>query len=175
VKGLKNFSRLDESSLKYVDLNEGIESTLLILNNNIPHDLEIQKELGSIPHVECLGGKINQVFLNIINNSLQAISKNRPATPRLFISSEQREDHVLFTFEDNGPGMPEDVKKRIFEPFYTTKDIGEGTGLGLSISFNIIEAHKGRIKVESTPGEGTKFTVELPIESAMGETNSTSE
>ncbi len=168
VKGLKNFSRLDESSLKYIDLNEGLESTLVILRSTISEHIEIVKDLGELPLVECLPGKINQVFMNIANNSIQALSQKTEAdNPRLIIKSWQQEDFVYFSFDDNGPGISKENKTRIFEPFFTTKPVGEGTGLGLSITFKIIEKHQGTIKVNSEEGHGTKFTIKLPIKSKL--------
>ncbi len=168
VKGLKDFSRLDETNLKYNDLNEGMESTMVILQSNLPHGLKIKKELGDIPKVECLGGKINQVFMNILNNSLQAMNSEKDRNDlELNIKSWHDQDFVYFSVSDNGPGINETIQRRIFEPFFTTKDVGEGTGLGLSIVFSIIELHKGTITVDSKVGEGAKFTIKLPIESQI--------
>src|SRR5690606_11527582 len=134
VGGLKNYSRVDESNLKYVDINEGIESTLVILRSTIPDNVKINKELRDLPKVECLPGKINQVFMNIANNALQALSKNSESNDLfLNIKSWHDEEFVYISFEDNGLGIAEENKKRIFEPFFTTKEVGEGTGLGLSI------------------------------------------
>lgn len=159
VKGLRNFSRLDEDDMKLANLNEGIESTLLILNNKLKQKVTIKKDLGEIPEIICYPGKINQVFMNIINNACDAIEK----TGTIFIKSEKANEHIIIRIKDNGYGMPQKVKERIFEPFYTTKDVGEGTGLGLSISFGIIENHKGKIEVESEPGKGTEFIISLPL------------
>lgn len=168
VGGLKNFSRLDESNLKYVDINEGIESTLVILRSTIPENVQINKVLGDLPKVECLPGKINQVFMNIINNALQALSKKHNETDLfLNIKSWHEGDFVYISFEDNGLGIAEENKKRIFEPFFTTKEVGEGTGLGLSITFKIVEKHKGQIKVNSEINKGAKFTIKLPVKSAI--------
>ncbi|NEN25664.1 GHKL domain-containing protein [Cryomorpha ignava] len=168
VGGLKNFSRLDESNLKYVDINEGIESTLVILRGTIPANVRINKELGDLPNVECLPGKINQVFMNIANNALQALSKKDDEIDLfLNIKSWHNGDFVYISFEDNGLGIAEEHKNRIFDPFFTTKDVGEGTGLGLSISFKIIEKHKGQIKVDSEVNNGAKFTIKLPVKSAI--------
>ena len=168
VGGLRNFSRLDESNLKYVDINEGIESTLVILRSSIPENVQINKELGDLPKVECLPGKINQVFMNIANNALQALSKKDDKS-NLFlnIKSWHTEDYVYISFEDNGLGIADEDKNRIFDPFFTTKEVGEGTGLGLSITFKIIETHKGQIKVDSEVNKGAKFTIKLPIKSAI--------
>lgn len=168
VKGLKNFSRIDETNLKYNDLNEGMESTMVILQSTLPYGIIIKKELGDIPKVECLGGKINQVFMNILNNSLQALNAEKDRNDlTLEIKSWHDEEFVYFSISDNGPGISQEIQNRIFEPFFTTKDVGEGTGLGLSIVFSIIEMHKGSIKVDSKIGEGAKFTIKLPIESRI--------
>src|SRR5690606_12686587 len=168
VGGLKNFSRLDESNLKYVDINEGIESTLVILRSSIPENVQINKALNDLPKVECLPGKINQVFMNIANNALQTLSKRKDGVDLfLNIKSWHDADYVYISFEDSGLGIAEEHKSRIFDPFFTTKDVGEGTGLGLSISFKIIEKHKGQIKVDSEVNRGTKFTIKLPIKAAI--------
>lgn len=168
VGGLKNFSRLDESNLKYVDINEGIESTLVILRSTVPDNVEIIKELGDLPKVECLPGKINQAFMNIANNALQALSK-KEGESGLFLKIKTWDDgdFAYISFEDNGLGIADEHKNRIFDPFFTTKDVGEGTGLGLSITFNIIAKHKGHITVESELNKGAKFTIKLPVESAI--------
>lgn len=164
VKGLKTFSRLDELDLKPTDLNEGLLSTLVILRNATPDNVRVETDLAEIPHVECFPGKINQVFMNLISNALQAMKGvNREGKNRLFIQSRADDTHVHFIIEDTGMGMTEDVKEKIFEPFFTTKGVGEGTGLGLSIVYQIIQTHSGIIKVESIPGEGTKFFISLPI------------
>lgn len=168
VKGLKNFSRLDESNLKYNDLNEGLESTLVILQSNISPGIEVDLNLGNIPKVECLGGKINQVFMNILNNSVQALSMITDKKDlKLTVKSWCDDIFVYFSITDNGPGMDDAVKNRIFDPFYTTKEVGEGTGLGLSISYSIIEMHRGNIEVISSPGEGADFKIKLPIDARI--------
>lgn len=170
VKGLKNFSRLDEANLKPIDINEGIESTLVLVKSEIPEGTEIVKKLGDIAMVECLGGKINQVFMNVITNALQSIAKLEPNAKReLVIETWQDDDFVYSKFIDSGLGMKPEVIEHIFEPFYTTKEVGEGTGLGLSISFNIISTHSGEIQVESTFGEGAAFTIKLPREANIQE------
>lgn len=164
VKGLKTFSRLDESDLKPTDLNEGIQSTLVLLRNSITDNIEVETELGEIPPVECFPGKINQVFMNIINNALQAMKALPPGEKyKLSVRSTNDDKNVYISIRDTGPGMSEDVKARIFEPFFTTKAVGEGTGLGLSIVFKIIETHSGSIVVNTELGKGTEFVITLPI------------
>ena len=163
VKGLRNFSRLDESDIKEADLNEGIESTLIILRSEMPTNIQIVKKLGAITPIECYPGKLNQVFMNAINNSIHAMKKNKTIPQHtLTISTYMSEQSVCVTFEDTGIGMPKEVIARIFEPFFTTKDVGEGTGLGMSIVHKIIESHGGHIDIESEVGKGTKIIFTLP-------------
>ncbi len=163
IRSLRNFSRVDETDMKPVDLNEGLASTLVLVRNNIPDNLTVIKEFGVIPKVECLPGKINQVFMNLVSNAIQAIkSKDEPAEEEfLTVKTWSIDDKVFISIKDSGTGMTEEVKNKIFEPFFTTKDIGEGTGLGLSIVFGIIEKHKGNIEVISQLGEGTEFIITL--------------
>lgn len=166
VKGLKIFSRVDESDLNFVNINEGIESTLVILNNQMSSRMKLTRELGSIPAIECFAGKLNQVFMNILTNSIHAVldEKNSSKVPSIWVKTSMvDENSVLISFRDNGMGMPPEVKAKIFEPFFTTKDVGKGTGLGLSIVFKIIEAHKGTIDVISEVGKGTEFIIKLPV------------
>jgi len=169
VKGLKNFSRVDESGVKEYDLNEGVRSTLSILKNSIPAHYQIDLELSeNLPKVECMGGKINQVFLNIVNNGIQAMEDNpleRP--PILNIRTYSGDETAKIEISDTGEGMDEITRNRIFEPFFTTKDVGQGTGLGLSIVFKIIETHDGKVSVETERGKGTKFVLELPIKARI--------
>lgn len=164
VKGLKTFSRLDESDLKPADLNEGLQSTLVLLRNSIPDNVDVVTDLGDLPPVECFPGKINQIFMNILSNALQAMkSKIIDGKHVLTITSTTDEENVYFSIRDTGPGMTDEVKARIFEPFFTTKDVGEGTGLGLSIVFKIIETHGGHIQVNTELGKGTEFIITLPV------------
>ena len=165
IRSLRNFSRLDESDMKPVDLNEGLQSTLVLVRNNMPNNLTVINELGNLPKVECQPGKINQVFMNLVSNAIQAIkSKKIPAVEEfLTIKSWYEEQQVKISIKDTGIGMTEETKHRIFEPFFTTKDIGEGTGLGLSIVFSIIEKHKGHIEVISKLGVGTEFIITLNV------------
>ncbi len=166
VRGLRTFSRLDESDLKSVDLHEGLNSTLVLLRNTIPQHINIIRDYGELPKVECYAGKLNQVFLNIINNALNAIKmKPEQGDESLTISTRLHKDanQVSVSIKDSGIGMTDKVKEKIFDPFFTTKDVGEGTGLGLSIVFSIIEKHHGKILVESAPGKGAEFIIYLPL------------
>jgi two-component system NtrC family sensor kinase len=165
IRSLRNFSRIDESDTKPVDLNEGLDSTLVLIRSTFPHELKIVKAYGDIPPVECLPGKINQVFMNLITNAVQAI-KSKPVLQEeefLWVTTWKEEDKVKISIKDSGSGMPEEVKQKIFEPFYTTKDVGEGTGLGLSIVFRIIENHQGSIDVFTNINQGTEFIITLPL------------
>lgn len=165
VKGLKSFSRLDESDLKFANVNEGLDSTIIILNSTFKGKVAVVKEFGDIPEIECFAGKLNQVFMNIINNAAQAVitSHENDNDGRVVIKTYSENDFVKISISDNGTGMPEEVKQKIFEPFFTTKKAGEGTGLGLSIVYSIIELHKGTIEVNSELGKGTEFLITLPI------------
>ncbi|HQU71599.1 MAG: VCBS repeat-containing protein [Calditrichaeota bacterium] len=161
VQNLRNFSRLDESDYKAVDLHEGLESTLLLLNNELKKGIAVDKNYGKLPPVYCNPGQINQVFMNLLHNAVQAVETRQNS--RIGITTVARGDRVRITIADNGPGIPEAVRNKIFDPFFTTKPVGSGTGLGLSISYNIIKRHRGKIALSSTPGEGTVFEIELPV------------
>jgi two-component system, NtrC family, sensor kinase len=168
VRGLRTFSRLDESDLKSVDLHEGIDSTLVLLKNNIPPNVKVIKEYGSLPKIECYAGKMNQVFMNILTNAFNAIkTNNKDREEVVSITTREENGLALISIKDTGPGMTEKVKEKIFDPFFTTKDVGEGTGLGLSIVFSIIEKHNGRIEVITAPDKGAEFIIYLPMSVAV--------
>ncbi|MFN3712076.1 MAG: ATP-binding protein [Alcanivoracaceae bacterium] len=159
VADLRNFSRVDRSRMELVDLRDCIDSALNIGRNVVKHKADVEKALADLPPVECSASQINQVLLNILTNAAQAISGHG----LIRISTELDHDQALIRIRDDGCGMPEAVRKRIFDPFYTTKPVGEGTGLGLAISFQIIEQHGGRIEVESQEQQGTEFRIWLPL------------
>lgn len=165
VKGLRLFSRVDEQDVKKVDIHDGINSTLVLLNSSMSGRIKIEKDFAEIPMVECLAGKINQVFMNIITNSIHALTDHLADNPNplITIKTSQIGEFIKIEIGDNGPGMPDSVKDRIFEPFFTTKAVGKGTGLGLSIVYTIIENHKGTLEVDTSEGKGTNFIITLPI------------
>ncbi|MFN6464329.1 MAG: GAF domain-containing protein [Nostoc sp. DedVER02] len=175
VLSLRSFSRIDESGMKPVDLHEGIDSTLLILQHRLQPQtnsfgIEVVKEYGEFPPVVCYAAQMNQVFMNILNNAIDALensatSRKKIDNPKIWIRTEVIEENtILICIADNGCGIPEIVRSRIFEPFFTTKQPGQGTGLGLSISYQIIvEKHGGNIKCVSKPGNGCEFWIEIPI------------
>lgn len=167
VRGLKLFSRVDEQDMKKVNLHDGLDSTLILLGSTMEGKVKVTKEYDELPLVECLAGKLNQVFMNVINNAIHALLDPHCAiaNPEITIrtSYSKEEDDVRIEIRDNGPGMPDKVKEKIFEPFFTTKEVGKGTGLGLSIVYTVIENHKGRLEICSKLDEGTSFVMILPV------------
>jgi two-component system, NtrC family, sensor kinase len=179
VLSLRNFSRLDEADFKDVNIHEGIDNTLLILGHRLKRDgdnqeIQVIQEYGQIPAVTCFPGQMNQVFMNILSNGIDALREydetrspveinNNPG--KIWIRTKLiQSGWVSIQFMDNGPGIPESILQQLFNPFFTTKPVGKGTGLGLSISHQIIvERHNGRLWCDSVLGEGTKFTIEIPI------------
>ncbi|OUL27603.1 ATP-binding sensor histidine kinase [Nostoc sp. 106C] len=179
VLGLRNFSRLDEADLKSVDIHEGIDNALMLLqprlitNPNYP-EITVIKDYAQLPAIACYASQLNQAFLNILNNAIDALHghnqqrslteiQNNPS--KITISTQViQNDWVSISIKDNGLGIPKNIRERIFEPFFTTKPVGEGTGLGLSISYQIVvDKHGGKIDCISVPGEGTEFVIEMPI------------
>jgi signal transduction histidine kinase len=160
VLNLRTFSRLDDSELQRVDIAEGIESTAKILGQFFrPDRVVLHREYGKLPEVECYAGQLSQVWMNLMVNAAQAMNSKGD----LWIGARVEGDRLVVSFRDNGPGIPDDVVTKIFDPFFTTKKVGDGTGLGLSIVHGIIERHGGEIRVETLPGAGTTFIVELPL------------
>jgi PAS domain S-box-containing protein len=192
VQSLRNFSRLDEAEIKAVNLHEGIDSTLLILQHRLKAqgkhtEIQVLKEYADLPRIECYPGQLNQVFMNLLSNAIDALEENRVKSnserptdlPYIWIRTELKEDDslygtdrgrswVLIRIADNGSGMSEAVHRRLFDPFFTTKPVGKGTGLGLSISYRIVvEKHKGHLLVNSQLGQGTEFIIELPLRQSL--------
>jgi len=182
VKSLRSFSRLDECDAKVADIHEGLENTLLILNGRLRGDPEqcaiaLNRQYGSLPLVKCYPGQLNQVFMNLLVNAIDAlepIQKSLASTqdcadanaqpPTITLRTQVIDDSVIISIKDNGCGIPEEIKSKLFDPFFTTKPVGKGTGLGLSISYQVIaETHRGRLSCESEPGEGTTFNIQIPL------------
>lgn len=165
VKGLRIFSRLDEDDLKKANMNEGLDSTTIIVNNLLNNKIEILKSYEELPLIECYPGKLNQVFLNMITNAIHSVKAHfgENSGGKITLSTRADDKYVYVTIADNGMGMDNATKAKIFEPFFTTKDVGEGTGLGLSIAYNTIKKHNGSIHLETSPGNGAAFTLQLPI------------
>lgn len=160
VLNLKNFSRLDRSKVSSFNLNEGLDSALILAKHELKH-FSVKKQFGEIPAITCSPSQLNQVFLNLINNAAQAIESG---SGEITLTTRMEDaDHVAVEIADNGKGIPPEIMSKIFDPFFTTKAVGKGTGLGLSISYKIIEQHGGSISVDSTVGQGTRFTIVLPL------------
>ncbi|HIK09226.1 MAG TPA: histidine kinase [Oscillatoriaceae cyanobacterium M33_DOE_052] len=175
VLSLRNFSRLDEATIKSVNIHEGIDSTLVILNHKLKQEIKIHQEYGNLPLVECYPALLNQVWLNILTNAIDVLEIRKHGLeggshyqPEIYIHTEivtgdGEPGRVRVRIGDNGPGMTADIKNQIFDPFFTTKPVGFGTGLGLSICFSIVQKHSGKIDCISQPGEGTEFVIDIPI------------
>lgn len=162
VKGLRVFSRLDEEEMKPANVNDALDATLVLLRNKTKNKINIKKFYDdSIADINCFPGQLNQVFMNILNNGIQAIPEERK-DGEIQLYTENQDQHVMIKIKDNGAGMSEQVKRRIFEPFFTTKPVGIGTGLGMSITFGIIEKHGGNIYCNSEEGKGTEFSILIP-------------
>lgn len=164
VRGLRTFSRLDEDDLKEADVNACLRSTVVVLGPQFRDAVRLEYDLGDLPMVECFPGKLNQLFMNLLNNAAHAAKKQHGASGALVrMETRLNGDKAEIVIADNGIGMTEDVRARLFEPFFTTKDVGEGTGLGLSIVKGIVDKHNGTIDVKSELGVGTVFTVSIPV------------
>lgn len=179
ILSLRNFSRLDESTLKAVDLHEGIDSTLMMLEHQLKADkhrseIAIRKDYGKLPAVTCNAGHINQVFMSILGNAIDALTDYRSVkssprldrVPTIWIRTQVGDfQTVKIQIADNGSGISEEVRQHIFDPFFTTKPVGSGSGLGLSVSYSIVvEEHQGKLDCHSVLGMGTELTIELPIQ-----------
>ena len=173
VDDLRTFSRLDEADKKAVHIVEGIESSLRLVQSEYKHRIKFICDFQSDPKIECWPAQLNQVFMNIMVNACQSIdARQKQATDKtvgsLTIHTEIQEEQLVIQFQDTGCGMSKEVQEKMFEPFYTTKPVGEGTGLGMSISYGIIEKHQGSIVVESVLNAGTTITVLLPLKLEHG-------
>ena len=167
VKGLRVFSRLDEEESKPANINENIDATLTLLKNKTKNRIKVSKFYDEkMQQIECFPGQLNQVFMNILNNAIQAIPEERK-DGEITIYTEEESNHVVIRLKDNGVGIPDEIQKRIWEPFFTTKPVGVGTGLGMSITFGIIEKHGGKIQLHSEVGKGTEFVITLPKKLAI--------
>ena len=178
VQSLRIFSRMDEAEMKVVNIHEGLDSTLTILNGRMkPKNnrlgIEVIREYGTLPEIECYAGQLNQVFMNILVNAIDTLEERdqqrsmaeMQANPsRIRIMTERRGEQAIIRIQDNGLGIPQEVQQRLFDPFYTTKPVGKGTGLGLSISYQIVtEKHGGTLICDSTPGAGSTFEITIPL------------
>ena len=162
VRNLKSFSRLDEAELKDASIHDGLDSTLKILSQYYGRDkIKVNKLYGEIPEILCYPGQLNQLWMNLLSNAAQALEGK--SDPEVSIKTSLNDTAVVIVVRDNGPGIEPEVQSKIFDPFFTTKPVGQGTGLGLSICHSIVERHGGKIILDSTVGEGTTFTVEIPI------------
>ncbi|MEG4012214.1 MULTISPECIES: sensor histidine kinase [unclassified Microcoleus] len=185
VVSLRSFSRLDHSEFKAVDLHEGIDDTLMILEHRLQANperptIEVVRQYGELPLVECYAGQLNQVFMNLLSNAIDALEESNEGRSfqdiadqpnRIWIkTTKTKKQWVQIAIADNGTGIPEKARSRLFDPFFTTKPVGKGTGLGLSISYQVVkEKHGGKLWCDSTLGEGTKFVIEIPIEVGLSQ------
>ena len=171
VLSLRTFSRMDEAEHKEVDLHVGVESTLVVLNHRIKKTasrpaIRVTKNYGNLPPIACYAGQMNQVFINVLVNAIDALEEAQTTNPEITISTAHREEQIIVSIADNGPGMDRVVREKIFDPFFTTKPVGKGTGMGMAISYQIVvDKHKGQLLCDSSKGEGTEFTICLPLPS----------
>ena len=168
VVSMRNFSRSDDGNMKSADIHEGIDSTLVILNHRLKQGIQVIKQYGKLPAVECSPAQLNQVFMNVIGNAIDALEEvkkgDKGYSRTIWISTEVTADNaVTVKIRDNGPGIAAGCAQQIFDPFFTTKSIGKGTGLGLAISYQIVAKHHGKIEVNSQIGQGTEFVITLPV------------
>jgi two-component system NtrC family sensor kinase len=164
VTKLRTFSRLDEGTIKTINIHESIESVLLFLRHKLEDRIEVDRRYGETEMLTCLAGELNQVLMNIVANAIDAIDANETSggTGRITITTGQQNGHFMIRVRDTGKGIPEKIRNRVFEPFFTTKPIGQGTGLGLAISYGIMQAHQGSMEFSTKTGEGTEFILKIP-------------
>ena len=164
VADLKDFSRVDHGEKNFFNINQGLESTLNIVRNELKYKAKISKEYNEIPEIECYSQELNQVFMNLLTNAAQSIENQGEIGIKTGLVHDNGHDFIEVRISDTGCGIAEENLNKIFDPFFTTKEVGKGTGLGLNISYKVIEKHKGKITVESEVGKGTTFIVSLPVE-----------
>ena len=163
IKSLSAFSRTDNDEFVLTDIHENINSTIILLYNQYKNKIEIIKKFDKIPKIYTYSSKLNQVFMNLLSNAIQAIDDKGTITITTSFIKKHKKDCIKISIKDTGEGIPKEVQSKIFEPFFTTKEVGKGTGVGLSITYGIIEQHKGRIEFTSTPDKGTNFEIYLPV------------
>lgn len=159
VIDLKDFAHPGKDKLQVVDINKGLESTLNVVSNELKYKATVTKDFGKLPHVKCYPHQLNQVFMNILVNAAQAMEN----TGKIHIKTRLTEGNVEIVISDTGCGMSEENLTKIFDPFFTTKEVGMGTGLGLNVAYNVIKKHNGTIDVQSSVGNGTTFSIRLPV------------
>jgi two-component system, NtrC family, sensor kinase len=159
VTKLRTFSRLDEGTIKTINVHESIESVLLFLGHKMEGRIEVERQYGEVETLTCLAGELNQVLMNIIANAIDAID----GPGRITLATAQQNGDFVIRVRDSGRGIPEHIRNRVFEPFFTTKPVGEGTGLGLAISYGIMQAHHGSMEFLSETGKGTEFILKIPV------------
>ncbi|MEQ8996103.1 MAG: ATP-binding protein [Coleofasciculus sp. B1-GNL1-01] len=166
VLSLRNFCRLDEAQLKRADIHEGLENTLLLVSHRLQPNINLVKKYSQLPRIDCYPAQLNQAFINIISNAIDALEEVQgKAIPTIVIRSETIDNRwIRVSVWNNGAAIPGDVKDRIFDPFFTTKSVGKGTGMGLAICYQIVKKHQGKIEVTSEPEKGTEFAITLPIQ-----------
>jgi two-component system, NtrC family, sensor kinase len=165
VKSLRNFARLDQAEQKEVDLHEGLDSTILLLQHRLGSTIQVECQYGQLPLVQCYPAQLNQVFMHVLNNAIDALKQDehQPDRKILVMTTVLEGDRVQIQIQDNGPGIPLEIQEKIFDPFFTTKPVDEGRGLGLSVSYRTIQEHLGQINLVSPPGQGACFVIELPV------------
>lgn len=168
VKSLRNFARLDQAEQKEVNLHEGLDSTILLLQHRLGSQIQVDCQYSDLPLVQCYPAQLNQVFMHVLNNAIDALKQTDGKNIKQILVSTQvlEGDRVLIQIQDNGPGIAPEIQKNVFNPFFTTKPVGEGKGLGLSVSYRIIKEHLGKISVVSSPDQGACFLIELPVKQA---------
>jgi len=165
---------MDEAEYKTVNLNDGLESTLVLLEHRLKANppspaIHITKTYEDLPPVACYAGQINQVFMNILTNAIDALEESQTTDAEILISTSVRAEQAIITISDNGPGITKAIQEKIFDPFFTTKAVGKGTGMGMAISYQIVvNKHHGQLLCDSSVEKGTTFTIQLPLKLLEG-------